>query len=156
MIFDIKITTPKGVYKGGQGLSQYFGLLFNKFENIVGETEMDKMGEILQKSNQQNILQQRKANGSPLGNWAESTRKARMRKGTMGMKLVDTTELLYSIAYDRIGKMKRRVEAKAPHAGYVQFAKSRKWQFFGVGKSAMSELQKYLTELLRTRLRNAN
>jgi len=156
MNFNIKITTPRGVYKGGEGLNHYFGALFNKFENIVGEPEMDTMGDILAKSNKQNIIQQRKANGSPLGEWAKSTRDTRIRKGRMGMKLYDTGNLHRSIESDKTGRLKRTIEAKAGYAGYVQFARSGKWTFFGAGKIAMSELQKYLTELLVKRLRNAN
>ena len=156
MNFDIKITTPRGVYKSGQGLSQYFGALFNRFEHIIGEPEMDKMGEILKQSNKDNISNQRKANGSPLGDWTDSTRKARIRSTYPLRKLFRTGEMFDSIVSEKTGKLKRRIEAKAPHSGYVQFARSGKWTFFGAGKPAMSELQEYLTELLRRKLRNAN
>ena len=156
MNFDIKIRTPRGVYKGGTGLSQYFGPIFNKFENIIGEPEMDKMADILVQSNKDNISNQRKANGSPLGDWTDSTRKARVRSTYPLRKLFKTGEMFDSIGKEKTGKLSRRIESKAPHSGYVQYARSGKWTFFGVGKPAMSELQKYLTELLRTKLRNAH
>ena len=156
MNFNIKITTPRGVYKGGQGLNQYFGTLFNSFENIVGEPEMDAMGEILRKSNMQNIVHQRKADGSPLGIWAPATAKARARRGGPFHRLYITGNLLHSIESDKTGRLKRTIESKADYSGALQFAKSGKWRFFGAGKIAMSELQKYLTELLVKRLRNAN
>lgn len=155
MNFDIKITTPRGVYKSGKGLSQYFGNMFDAFERIIGEPEMDALAEIVKKSNKQNIAMQRKASGQPLGEWAESTRKARMRKGRMGMKLYDTGKMFHSIDYTKTGTLSREILVDVPYAGYVQFAKSKKWTFFGVSKFASEEMRKYLIELLRSRTRQA-
>ena len=154
MNFDIKITTPRGVYKSGQGLNQYFGELFNKFENIVGEPEMDKMGEIIREENKGNILKQIQPTGTALRNLKPATWK---RKRS-GLKLFETGRMFDSIESRRTGKLQRRISVGADYGGYLQYGTSRmkKFSFFGVGKPAMSELQKYLTELLRTKLRNAH
>jgi len=154
MNFDIKITTPRGVYKSGQGLSQYFGALFNRFEHIIGEPEMDKMGEIIQEENKGNILKQMQPTGVAL----RSLKPATWLRKKSGLKLYETGTMYDSIESRRIGKLQRRISVGTDYAGYLQFGTSRmkKFSFFGAGKPAMSELQKYLTELLRTRLRNAN
>ena len=153
MNFDIKIRTPRGVYKGGQGLSQYFGLLFDKFEHIVGEPEMDRMGEIIRDESKGNILKQIQPTGTALRNLKASTWKRKRSH----LKLIETGKMYDSIESRRVGKLQRRISVGTDYAGYLQFgtSKMRKFSFFGVGKPAMSELQKYLTELLRTKLRKA-
>ena len=151
--FKIKITTPRGVYGSSAGLAKYFGEVANSLEKIVDEPAMDDIATIVEKSNKDNIMQQLKASGASLGKWEESTRKARMRKGRMGLRLYDTGELYKSIESSRTGKLRRTIEAKAPYAGYVQFAPSRKWTFFGFSKKASEKTGKYLIERLRQKLK---
>ena len=147
--FKIKVTTPRGVFGTGAGLATYIGEVANSLEKIIGEPEMDSIAKIVEWSNKDNIRNQVKASGASLGEWAESTRKARMRKGGSMLKLLDTRDLIDSIASDRSGKLKRTVEAKSSHAGYVQFAPSGKWTFFGFSKKASEKVGKYLIEKVR-------
>jgi len=151
--FKIKVTTPRGVFGTGAGLATYIGEFANSVEKIIDEPAMDDIAMIVEKSNKDNIMQQLKASGASLGEWADSTRKARMRKGRMGMKLYDTGELYKSIESSRTGKLRRTIEATAPYAGYVQFASSNKWTFFGFSKKAEEKTGKYLIERVRQKLK---
>ena len=149
--FDIKVTTPRGVYKAGRGLAEYIGEMANSIETVVGEAEMDELAKIVEDSQRGNILKQIQPTGSGLRDLKASTWKRKKSN----LKLFETGRLFDSIDYKRSGKLSRKIFAGADYAGYLQFgtSKMKAFHFFGLSSETKKDMSVYIIEKLRNALK---
>jgi len=149
--FDIKITTPRGVFKASRGLADYFGELANTIEGIVDEEEMTALGEIVEDSQRGNILKQIQPTGSGLRDLKASTWKRKRSN----LKLFETGNLYRSIDTRKSGRLAREIFTDVDYAKYLQHGttKMKAFHFFGLSKETLVEMNTHIINKLRARFK---
>jgi len=149
--FDIKITTPRGVFKSGSGLAEYFGELANTIGKVVDEEEMTALAEIVEDSQRGNILKQIQPTGAGLRDLKASTWKRKRSN----LKLFETGNLYRSIDSRKSGRLAREIFTDVDYAKYLQYGttKMKAFHFFGLSKETLEDMNTHIIEKLRARFK---